>query len=281
MKKWIRSFLAKNGYVLWKWNFIRFGVSPFLDVGRLNSAWGRQLEIVFDVGANAGQFTQEVRRRFPHVVIHSFEPHPTTFEALVRQKVDDRMLPHCLALGEKNGPVSFFEYGENSEWNSLVPNARFTTQFSMKNSEITVESMTLDDFCVKHEINHIDLLKLDVEGAELSVLKGAQRMLRLGRIMAIYCEFNDLCSLPGSAGGALIPLADYLSNFGLRYACTYTDNLLFRRELFVVANALFVLPPRNEDTSREDACSNEMKQTFSARVQKDCFEASRRSPSDL
>lgn len=252
MKELIRSFLAKRGYVLWKWNFVRFGISPFLDMSRLNSVWGRRMEVVFDVGANVGQFAKEVRREVPGAIIHSFEPHPKTFEVLVRSKADDRMFHYCLALGDRTGPVSFFDYGKHCDINSLVPDSRVTTQFGMSSTEITVDGSTLDDFCADHRINRIDFLKIDVEGAELLMLKGAQGMLSAGQIMAVYCEFNDLDAAADAAGGGLIPIAHYLRDFGLRYACTYTDYLLLRGELFVCANALFVLPPGRQEASKRN-----------------------------
>lgn len=86
-------------------------------------------------------------------------------------------------------------------------------------------------------------MKIDVEGAELSVLKGGTNMLSQGRISAVYLEFNDLEPVAGASGGSLLPMAHYLGDFGLRYACTYTDSLMHGNKLHVSANALFVLPP--------------------------------------
>ena len=58
-----------------------------------------------------------------------------------------------------------------------------------ENSE-TVELTTLDNFCEQQGIQKLDLLKLDVEGHELSVLEGAERMLAAGRIEVIQFEFS-------------------------------------------------------------------------------------------
>jgi len=68
-------------------------------------------------------------------------------------------------------------------------------------------------------------------------------MLTRRNVMAVYIEFNDLEPRPGTSGGSLMPLACHPGEFGLRYACTYTDVLLQGDQLHVVANALFVLPP--------------------------------------
>jgi FkbM family methyltransferase len=245
MKQLLRSLLDKRGYVLWNRNFFRFGISPFVDMARLNGAWGRSIEVLFDVGANVGAFACESRRELPAAKIYSFEPHPRTFEKLSESKTDNRIFRHRLALGEEIGDVAFYEYGSEAggaQLNSLIPNARSPTRFGYKSREIIVRSETLDHFCTRQNINRIDFLKIDVEGAELSVLKGAKDMLARRAIMAVYFEFNDLEPIAEAEGGALMPVARYLGGFGLRYACTYTDFLLHRNELCVVANALFVLP---------------------------------------
>lgn len=247
MKNLLRSFLAKRGYVLWKRNFFRFGISPFVDMARLNMTWGRSLDVVFDVGANVGQFAQEARHELPAATIYSFEPHPRSFEKLSKVAVGGRIDPQCSALSDRIGEVMFYEYdieGAGSHLNSLVPDARFPTRFGYEGHAITVQSTTLDHFCASHSIDCIDFLKIDVEGAELSVLKGATDMLARGKILAVYFEFNDLEPAPGTTGGSLMPIARYLGEFGLRYACTYTDFLLHGDQLHVVANALFVLPPK-------------------------------------
>ncbi|MGO9062762.1 MAG: FkbM family methyltransferase [Candidatus Binataceae bacterium] len=242
----LRSFLHKRGYVLWKRDYFRFGISPFVDMARLNRAWGRSFDVLFDVGANVGQFAGEARRELPHTAIHCFEPHPRSFEKLSQSGTDDRMYLHCLALSDKAGEVTFYEYaaeGEGTHINSLVPNARFPTRFGYQSRKTTVLSSTLDEFCSSQDVDRIDFLKIDVEGAELSVLRGGANILSRGKILAVYLEFNDLEPAPGAGGGSLMPIARYLDEYGMRYACTYTDFLLHDDQLHVVANALFVLPP--------------------------------------
>ena len=110
MKDLLRSFLHRRGYVLWKRDLLRFGVSPFVDMARLNAAWGRSLDILFDVGANAGQFACEARLELPTTKIYSFEPHPRSFEKLLQSRADERMHPYCLALSDKVDEVVLYEY---------------------------------------------------------------------------------------------------------------------------------------------------------------------------
>lgn len=207
------------------------------------------MRVVFDVGANVGRFATAARNDLPSAQIYCFEPHPRTFEKLMKSTSDNLIFKHCVALSDKIGEVSFYEYGvegDGTQLNSLIPNAP-STRFGYKANKINVQSSTVDRFCEVHGIDQIDFLKIDVEGAELSVLKGSKDMLTQKRIIAVYCEFNDLEAIPGSGGGALMPIAHYLCEYGFRYACTYTDFLLHRNELAVVANALFVLPPQSKN----------------------------------
>lgn len=236
----IRAGLERGGYVMWKREFLRYGVDPLLDIQRLGRRWGRPVKVAFDIGANVGQTAREFLKAFPAARVHAFEPHPTTFREL--QKLSDpRLRQHNLALGETSGSVTMYEYGETggaSLRNSLAPNARTASQFGYQATERSVACTTLDAFCADQGIDRVDLLKIDVEGFELAVLKGGPKMLE--DVAFIYLEFNDLVPRDDADGGALLPIAQYLAPFGFRFAATYTDFLEVEGQFFAVANALFV-----------------------------------------
>src|SRR5262250_2304624 len=125
----IRAALDEMGYVLWKKDFLQYGISVYDDIVRLNRAWGRSVNTFFDVGANVGQTTREALHRFPNARVYAFEPHPTSFRKLAAIK-DDRLSAHQLALGELRGNATLYQYGEvgdGSLINSLVSDARFPT----------------------------------------------------------------------------------------------------------------------------------------------------------
>jgi FkbM family methyltransferase len=73
--------------------------------------------------------------------------------------------------------------------------------YQASSRSIEVETDTIDDFCLRHEIGRIDLLKMDTQGAELLVLEGAERMLADGAIGVIYTEmqFAELYEGAGQA----------------------------------------------------------------------------------
>jgi FkbM family methyltransferase len=200
----------------------------------------------FDVGANIGQTTRQALHRFPSARVYAFEPHPRSFRTLAAI-TDKRLSAHQLALGERSGKAKLYQYGDSGDGsliNSLVSDARFPTQFGHQpKQELEVACSTIDDFCLEHGIDGIDVLKLDTEGSELAVIKGAERMLGSGHGYYVYTEFNDLQPQRGVSGGALIPIADLLAQFGFRYVATYTDFVLPEGKMHVCANALFALPP--------------------------------------
>lgn len=238
----IRALCGRAGYVLWKREFIRYGVEPFLDMQRLTRAWRRPVETFFDVGANVGQTAVEAREAFPSARIFSFEPHPLTFQRL-RAAIPASALfsAHQLAFSDKEGSAKFYEYateGDGTHINSLVPNARFPMQRGYTANQITVPCSTIDNFCADNSVKCIDVLKMDTEGSELFVLHGAQEMLRSGAVGLIFTEYNALVPQEGTTGGSLLPIAEFLHSLGYGYLCSYTDRI-DEAQMFASANALF------------------------------------------
>ena len=90
--------------------------------------------------------------------------------------------------------------------NSLLPNAQFAVRFGTKARQIQVRCTTLDRFCSERGVKQIDVLKIDTEGFEFEVLKGASSMLAQQAIKFIYFEFNDISPRRDASGGALVPI---------------------------------------------------------------------------
>ena len=245
----LRNVMARSGYLVLKKAFVRYGYDLFVDIGRIGAPWGWRVETVFDVGANIGQFASDALAAFPGATVHSFEPHPVAFEQLKAAISDPRFVLHQLALGEERGEATLYDYGADENdaamINSLVPDSRFAVAFGYEHKETAVRCETLDTVCAENGVERIDLLKVDTEGFDLFVLKGAERMLRERRIRFVYVEFNDVFAKEGTTGGALAPIAEYLGRFGMRYMVTYTDFVMHEGRVSVCANALFACPPEN------------------------------------
>jgi FkbM family methyltransferase len=150
------------------------GVSLFNDIKAALPNYG--IEVIFDVGANVGQSAQEYVSQHPSARIYCFEPIADTFEKL-RQHTRSYPQVQCfhLALGSTNGTAKMLSQG-SSTTNHLIDAAEPQSTDDGTSTE-SVDLSTLDDFCKAHDVSHISYLKIDTEGSDLEVLKGAENML--------------------------------------------------------------------------------------------------------
>lgn len=241
IKRGMRHVLEANGYYLQQRGALPYGLDYVLDIERLCRAWSLSVLTFFDVGANWGETSAMALGRFPDARIFAFEPSTGTFKRL-REHLGNspRFSAHKIALGETCGEVSFFEY-ESSFYNSLVPNPPHRRGADPTARKTKVPCTTVDAFCESNKITNIDVLKVDAERCDLWVLRGARNMLSDGRIRFAYFEFNNALPTPDVHESTLVPIAEFLSSFGLRFVATYIDRIE-TDPMFLVANALFVRP---------------------------------------
>jgi FkbM family methyltransferase len=151
---------------------------------------------VYDVGANIGELTLLFSRFVgQRGRVFSFEASADTFKKLDAvagfTRRNNIVLSH-LALSDKVGSVKLTVYpDEYAGWNSLAD--RPLESYGINVKPVRYENIacsTVDAFSLEHNISHIDLLKIDVEGAEYQVLLGAQKMLQEKRIGCCVFEFG-------------------------------------------------------------------------------------------
>ena len=147
---------------------------------------------IFDVGANKGQFATLLLNHLDgyNLSVHSFEPATHTFQMLQQNLKDHKQIRlNNIGLGEKPGKFTLYYNDIGSGWASLTKRklAHFGIEFDL--SEI-VTIDTVDNYCLKNDIHNIDLLKLDVEGHELDVLRGAENMFQSHSIKMVSFEFG-------------------------------------------------------------------------------------------
>jgi FkbM family methyltransferase len=147
--------------------------------------------LLFDVGANIGEYTLEANTIFnSNVTIHSFEPSKATFEKMIENFGNRKNLyGHQLALSDESGDITLYSNGTLSALASLNKRRLDHYNIAFEHSE-RVQKTTLDSFCLEHNIKEIDFLKIDVEGHELSVLHGARQLLQNKSITYIQFEFG-------------------------------------------------------------------------------------------
>jgi FkbM family methyltransferase len=148
------------------------------------------VKVVFDVGANSGIYSLAALAIQPDATVHAFEPTPE-IAARLREtaKVNglDRLYVHEVAVSRDNGLATLRrcrgELGTNEGMN-------FISQDIGDSGAERVQTVCLDQFCQDHSIDHVDLLKLDIQGHEHAALKGAEHLLRTGRVGIIFMELN-------------------------------------------------------------------------------------------
>ncbi len=137
----------------------------------------RHFEIIFDVGANIGQSVVGFQRWFPQATVYAFEPVAASFEVLCRRFGRyPNMHFSNVAVGDQVGEGVIYTHAY-SQLDTMVSDSR-----SGASGEQTISVTTIDTFCEGHGVEHIDLLKIDVQGWELNVLRGAKRMLSERRV---------------------------------------------------------------------------------------------------
>ena len=193
--------------------------------------------IVFDIGANAGDYTDFILGLRKNSQVYAFEPLPDIF-----QKLQKRFMPtprHCeeqsdaaihlptqLAMTAATGNLHLFQLGIFSApttktiWHCVdIPelSSIYDRQlndpiksYSFNYQPIEISTDSLDHFCTTHQINHIDYLKIDTEGAELDVLQGATQLLTNSQIDYIQFEYGG--TYP-DAGITLKAVYEYLTQY--------------------------------------------------------------------
>lgn len=134
-------------------------------------------DVVFDIGANAGEYTYVLEKLTGPGFVYSFEPIPKLFNALKR--LFPRVNLYKIALSDKEEVAQFkipivdgaeFEARGKLDIDYLEPG-------ELSSELIEVECKTLDIFVKESDIKHLDFIKIDVEGHELKVLHGANKSI--------------------------------------------------------------------------------------------------------
>jgi FkbM family methyltransferase len=172
---------------------------------------GLEFNTVIDVGANRGQFALVARRCFPSAELVSFEPLPAPFLLLQAVLGDDQhATAHQVALGEVAGDATI-HVPHKDHSSSLLPITDLqNTVFpgTAEESTQTIRVARLSDLVKPEVILAPALLKLDVQGYELSVLKGSADVLDRFAYVYVECSFVELYEGQALAGDVISWLSD-------------------------------------------------------------------------
>lgn len=152
----------------------------------------KESPMIFDVGANKGQTIELLQRllRTPRIV--AFEPSEELASSLKSRFANSLVVVEQRALAAAAEVREFVDY-ENNELSSFLPLSRDAENpFHDTKERVreTVSSETVASYAMGHGIEQIDLLKIDTQGFDLEVLKGAEAMIVGKSVGGVLVELN-------------------------------------------------------------------------------------------
>jgi FkbM family methyltransferase len=193
-------------------------------------------QLVIDVGAHNGSSINRFKKLFNQsTFIHSFEANPNLAEYLVAQFGNDKKIEIYLnaVSNVDRQPLTFNLHNTSTGSSSLLKvnqNRRFARRRNVSDatiSPITVLSITLDSHVNESGFKHVNLLKIDTQGTELEVLKGASNLLSNSAIDVIELELI-VADAYESASGTFDVLA-FLDSYGYRLLALSNDGRFCQR----------------------------------------------------
>jgi FkbM family methyltransferase len=190
LKLFIQSLANRAGYQIRR---LDLGVALDDALSEQRRLLGPSVRTIFEVGAADGRDAAQYAAWYPEADVYAFEPVPESFESLMKfAEGHPRLQGFQCALSNSKGHARL-NLGAWLDASSLLK-ARDTGStfdaYQASSRAIDVTTETIDDFCRCRDISHVDLLKMDTQGAELLVLEGAERMLETGSIDIIYTEMQ-------------------------------------------------------------------------------------------
>lgn len=193
----------------------------------------KEPKLIIDAGANIGSVSKELNFWFPKAQIFAFEPVKNTFNILVNNTLKyPKIYPKQDALGATNEKVKISLSTENTINSLKLP----TAHHAIGIEEISV--IRLDEFLLANNLNHIDILKIDVEGFEFEVLEGCGTinidciLLEVGyEREPTKVHFSDVEIYMERMGFQLCGVYELMRNLNNKKKLSYSNNLYIKKDL--------------------------------------------------
>jgi FkbM family methyltransferase len=153
------------------WKIFFFGEYE-VGTNRILAKYIKENDVVIEAGANIGSETLLISRLLKTGHIHCFEPNPYTFERLkINITINElkNVNAYDCALGEADGEINFHIYPKGF-CNAGMSSKYMQTPNTLK---INVVQKTLDTFIKENKITKVDFIKMDIQGAEMDMIKGS------------------------------------------------------------------------------------------------------------
>jgi len=151
----------------------------------------RNDDVILDIGANIGYYVAVERHFAPGASIHAIEPVPANL-ALLRQNAPSGVTIHPVAISDHTGTDPIY-IPDHCNWATL--NRQHAGTLAGVH-EVQVGVTTLDRFCEEHDLAPT-FLRMDVEGSEAAILKGASNLIASGQPLKMMIELHALSRPPG------------------------------------------------------------------------------------
>lgn len=216
-----RKIILPNGTVIWArlsdtqgaWLYV-YGTTEFYGTS-LVRALIRDGDTVIDVGANLGEYTLLAAKCVgPKGQVLAFEPHPETYDLLSRSVTSnglDNVALCRIALSDVSGHA-YLETPNAANSGQVTLTAQMLDE-SRNGHLLEVQCDRLDAIVEREHITHVALVKLDVEGFEPAVLRGAERLLARDKPL-VFWEVNDFTQ---SEYGFTAPSMEVLLGMGYAF----------------------------------------------------------------
>ncbi|MFH1981488.1 MAG: FkbM family methyltransferase [Pseudomonadota bacterium] len=203
---------------------------------------GKPNPTILEIGCNDGTHTGWFLDVFENPTIYCFEPDPraiTRFKQNVGQRPNVTLFE--IALSDKNGETTFYQSsGQNDEATTPALPEGWDYSGSIRppkdhlrihpwvtfGERITVETSTIDSWCSRHGVGHIDFIWMDVQGAEIDVFRGGGATLANTRFL--YTEYSNKELFEGQYD--LAQLLAYLRDYDV--LVRYSDDVLLKNRRF-------------------------------------------------
>jgi len=203
-----------------------------LTVDVLRSCIHTPKPVILEIGANDGQHSRWFADLFPQGRIHCFEPDPRAtarWRAMIGHRPNVTL--HELAIADRDGTATFHQSdGAGGRHYDASGSIRCPKNHLLVNPDITfaqnlqIPTQRLDSWCEREHVEEVDFIWMDVQGAELDVIRGGRRTL--ARTRTIYTEYNALELYEGQVGLAgILKELGHFSIFRL-----YPEDVLLRNQ---------------------------------------------------
>lgn len=144
---------------------------------------------ILDLGANCGHFSVIASERFTEAKIYAFEPSPS-LHSILQKNIGHRNIELVAkAVSNEVGITKFHVNPEGQQTNSIL--AASVEMFGKNYQTIEVSLTTLDVFATENRLAHIDIIKIDCQGVESLILKGATNVLQQTDYLVLEITFLD------------------------------------------------------------------------------------------